>query len=316
MAGRGRILVIRGGAIGDFVLTLPALRLIRETLPGACLEVMGYKHIIALAEGRYYADATRSIEYGPMAAFFSRGGELDRELCDYFLSFNQIISYLYDPDDLFLNNMRRIGVRDMIMGNPKLDDHEYASVQLARPMERLAMFLDDPHPAIFPTETDRKAAREQLGEGAAAPVIIHPGSGSPRKNWPVERWMEVAGMLLEETDGPVIFVGGEADGDNLRALEARFGVEERVGFLRDLELPVLAAVLAEARLFLGHDSGVSHMAAAVGARCVLLYGPTSATAWAPRGKNVTLVCAEGEEGEMESIPPEMVLGEARERLRE
>ena len=51
----GRILVIRGGAIGDFILTLPAIRLLRENFPDAHIEILGYEHIIALADGRYYA---------------------------------------------------------------------------------------------------------------------------------------------------------------------------------------------------------------------------------------------------------------------
>ena len=57
-----RILVIRGGAIGDFVLTLPAIKLLRDRFPDAHIEILGRKHIIALAEKRFYADATRSIE--------------------------------------------------------------------------------------------------------------------------------------------------------------------------------------------------------------------------------------------------------------
>ena len=65
-----RILVIRGGAIGDFILTLPAIRLLRENFPGVGLEILGYKHIIALADNRYYADATHSIEYSALAGFF------------------------------------------------------------------------------------------------------------------------------------------------------------------------------------------------------------------------------------------------------
>ena len=65
-----RILVIRGGAIGDFILTLPALRALRDAYPRARIEILGYKHIVALAENRFYADAIRSVEYGPLSAFF------------------------------------------------------------------------------------------------------------------------------------------------------------------------------------------------------------------------------------------------------
>jgi heptosyltransferase-3 len=99
-----RILVIRGGAIGDFLLTLPALKLLRDAFPSAHLEILGYKHIIALAENRGYADLVRSIDYAPLASFFSRDGELPAKLAQYFRSFEQIISYLFDPDEIFANN--------------------------------------------------------------------------------------------------------------------------------------------------------------------------------------------------------------------
>src|SRR5438132_10766979 len=83
-----RILVIRGGAIGDFILTLPALRALRGAYPQAHIDILGYKHIAALAENRFYAQAIRSIEYGPMSGFFARDSELSPELSSYFSSFD------------------------------------------------------------------------------------------------------------------------------------------------------------------------------------------------------------------------------------
>src|SRR5712675_1822169 len=93
-----RILVIRGGAIGDFVLTLPALKALRDAWPQARIEILGYKHIAALAENRFYAQAVRSIEYGSLSSFFAKNSELPAELGNYFASFDLIISYLYDPE--------------------------------------------------------------------------------------------------------------------------------------------------------------------------------------------------------------------------
>src|SRR5256714_10064913 len=64
-----RILMIRGGAIGDFILTLPALKALRDSRPEAHIEILGYTHIAVLAENRFYAQAVRSIEYGPISRF-------------------------------------------------------------------------------------------------------------------------------------------------------------------------------------------------------------------------------------------------------
>src|SRR5216117_1219865 len=114
-----RILVIRGGAIGDFILTLPTLKALRDACPHAYMEILGYKHIAVLAEKRFYAQAVRSIEYGPLSSFFARNSELPAELANYFASFDLIISYLYDPDRIFENNVRRCGVKISFAGQPR-----------------------------------------------------------------------------------------------------------------------------------------------------------------------------------------------------
>ena len=132
MPAKPRILVIRGGAIGDFILTLPAIRLLRENFPAAHLEILGYRHIVALAEGRVYADAARSIEYGPMAGFFVPRSELAPDLAEYFASFQQVVSYLFDPDGFFEANLRRAGVKNLLPAYAKLDDSAHAAHQLAR----------------------------------------------------------------------------------------------------------------------------------------------------------------------------------------
>ena len=64
-----RILVVRGGAIGDFIMTLPAIGALRERWPEAHIEILGYPHIAELAQGRYYADAMRSIDAKAMTGF-------------------------------------------------------------------------------------------------------------------------------------------------------------------------------------------------------------------------------------------------------
>src|SRR2546421_11651851 len=126
-----RILVIRDGAIGDFVLTLPAIKLLRDRFPSAHLEILGAKHVAALAEKRFYADAVRSIESGGFASFFAQGSELPAELTSYFTSFDLILSYLHDPDGIFETNVQRCGNATFIVGLSKLDNSEHAGFQLA-----------------------------------------------------------------------------------------------------------------------------------------------------------------------------------------
>ncbi|MDD5199325.1 MAG: glycosyltransferase family 9 protein [Terrimicrobiaceae bacterium] len=291
----GRILVIRGGAIGDFILTLPALGLLRDAFPDAHIEILGYRHIVELAVGRHYANASRSIESGPLAGFFNPRSELDSDLCAYFAGFNQIVSYLFDPDDFFGGNLRRAGVRNLLVGQPKLGDHAHAAQQLAAPLEQLALYLEDAAAHIFPNAADRQNAASLLGD--LAPVAIHPGSGGPQKNWPLARWLGLADHLLDR-GLPLLVIGGESDQPQLAELRARLARRD-VRFAEHLPLPALGAVLAGCRMFIGHDSGISHLAAAAGAPCVLLFGPTDPAVWAPANPDVRVIVPST--GRMEDI---------------
>ncbi len=298
----GRLLVIRGGALGDFILTLPAIRLLRENFPNCALDILGYRHIAILAEGRYYASATRSIEYGPLAGFFNPKGSLDRDLCVYFAGFQQVISYLYDPDGLFEGGLRRAGVRNFISASPKISETEHAARQLARPLEQLALWLEDPAARIFPSDKDLADAHALLSARPGPLVAIHPGSGGKRKNWPLERWLEVQRRILDDRRvGHLLVIGGESDSSQLFQMKLVHPTERQT-ILESLPLPVLGAILSQCVLFVGHDSGISHLAAAAGTRCLLLFGPTNADVWAPANQTVTVLRApDGQLSNLESV---------------
>ena len=302
----GRILVIRGGAIGDFILTLPAIRLLRENFPDARIEILGYQHIISLAEGRYYAAATRSIEYGAMAGFFIPNAELAPELVEYFASFHQIISYLFDPELYFESNLRRAGAKNILRAFARIDDSDHAARQLALPLQRLALYIEDAAAAVHLADEDHAFAARFLADCDDRPLIaLHPGSGSTRKNWPVGRWVELGRALLAR-GVQLLIVGGEADEERVTVLrEAWRGAPVLVA--RHLALPHLAALLARSRLFIGHDSGISHLAAAVGAPCLLLFGPTDPAVWAPANPRVKVLAAP--HGDLAALSVETVAAE-------
>jgi heptosyltransferase III len=290
--------VIRGGAIGDFILTLPTLKALREAYPHARIEILGYKHIAALAENRFYAQAVRSIEYGPLSSFFAKNSKLAEELATYFASFDLIISYLYDPDGIFENNLRRCGVENLVCGPAKVDGHEHAARQLARPLGELGLRASDLAPRIYSSTEDRQFAEDFLG-GMARPILaIHPGSGSEMKNWPIENWIELGSkscvfQSATGEDGPLgkrpslVVISGEADKAQTARLESQWK-DSDVRFGKNLPLPHLAAVFADL-IFVGHDSGISHLAAAAGAKCILLFGPTDPDVWAPMNENVRVL---------------------------
>src|SRR3954469_7383678 len=256
-----RILVIRGGAIGDFVLTLPAIKLLRDNFPRAHLEILGYPHIAALAENRFYAEAVRSIEAGQLARFFARGSELPAELVDYFSSFELIVSYLFDPDEIFEENVRRCGAEDFLACSPKLSGRKHAARELARPLERLGLFLTHAAAQLYPSAADRELARDFLSARPRPILAVHPGSGSATKNWPIKKWQQLAEWLLaSHCAASLLVIGGEADERQVKALRETLPASA-VTFAMALLLPHLAAVLEQCALFIGHDSGVSHIAA-------------------------------------------------------
>ena len=293
-----RVLVIRGGAIGDFILTLPALKALRDAWPNAHVEILGYKHIAALAENRFYAQAVRSIEYGALASFFARDADLPADLAKYFASFDLILNYLYDPDEIFRNNLRRCEVKRLIPGPGRMDNSEHAARQLARPIEEIGITVIDLAERVFPSTDDRQFAREFLRDLPQPIVAIHPGSGSEKKNWPIEKWTQ----LLESLDAsstskaatcrptpklPLIIISGEGDEKQIERLQDKF---ETALFAKNLPLTQLAAILENA-IYIGHDSGISHLAAAAGAHCVLLFGPTDPKIWAPLNENARVLRA-------------------------
>ena len=296
-----RILIIRGGAIGDFILTLPSLKALRDARPDAHIEILGYKHIAALAENRFYAQAVHSIEHGPLSSFFARNSELPEELADYFSNFHLVVSYLYDPDRIFEKNLRRCGVENLLCGPAKiLETAGHAARQLTRPIEDLGINVCDFTETVFPSLDDRQFAREFLGSLQQPIIGIHPGSGGAEKNWPLENWIGLfsrrAAFSLSEQEGgqtgncfSLIVVSGEADEAQTEQLEREWK-NRGVRFAKNLPLPHLAAVL-ERSIFIGHDSGISHLAAAAGANCILLFGPTDPNVWAPQNSNVRILTA-------------------------
>ncbi len=287
-----RILVIRGGAIGDFILTLPAIGALRQRWPSARLEILGYPRIAALADGRYYADAVRSIDAAAMARFFTPEADLDPSLAGYFASFDLVLSYLYDPDDIFSTNLRRAGVRRLLRASAK-PDREHAATHFARPLVELDLRPEPQHPRVFPNDTDRAFAESFFSELASRfthralrPIALHPGSGGEHKVWPAHRWAAVIQWLRQQAGCDILLIGGEADAEARRVLAPL-----DLPAAWNLPLPQLAAVLERCALFAGHDSGITHLAAAAGIPTLALFGPTSPDIWTPLGPRVRVVTA-------------------------
>lgn len=291
---RGKILVIRGGAIGDFILTLPVFAALRNQFPEAHLEVLGYPHIAHLALAGGLVDRVQAIEARALAGFFARNGELSEDLRDYFSDFNIIISYLYDPDEVFRANIGRCAHGQYLVGPHRPDESQriHASEVYLKPLERLAIFAADPVPRIHlggtrstATQSSR-ASGEIRGAVERVPTIaVHPGSGSEAKNWPGAKWTELLRSLAASTADDFLLVGGEAEGRRLEELAAVLPAA-RCAVAKSLPLSELAERLRNCVAFVGHDSGITHLAAALGLPTLALWPHTNLAVWRPQGENV------------------------------
>ncbi len=277
----GRILFIRGGAVGDFILTLPAIRLVRDSLPENAIEILGHPSIAALAIAAGLADRIRSIEDARLAHFFVPGGSLDREWAAYFASFDVVVSYLYDPDGIFAANLRAAGVSTLITCpfRPREDEGAPpAAVQFAEPLAAIGLFIDDAS-----LDLDFGPVDQLLPPVEGPLVAVHPGSGSARKNWGYESWTALMAEL-HQSEGPIrwLVASGEAERETIADFVA--GLEEKklpFQHLPCLPLPQLGSILRQVDAYLGHDSGLGHLAGSVQAPSLLLFGPTNPTIWAP-----------------------------------
>jgi ADP-heptose:LPS heptosyltransferase len=245
-----RRLVIRPGAIGDFIVSLPAL----ESLKTDYLEVWTHRRTVPLVR---FADRVRAID--------STGIELTGitqgpppELA----AFDDIVSWY---------GTNRSEFRDAVRGLP-------FRFFPALPLYSVGMHATD----FYLAQLDQPLGgipRVQCDARSANFAVIHPFSGSTRKNWPLDKFRGVARQL--EARMPVRWCSGADDPPLPNAM--------RIDNLWEL-----ASWLASARVYLGNDSGITHLAAAVGTPTLAIFGLTDPDVWAPRGPHVRVVRAKME----------------------
>ena len=141
----------------------------------------------------------------------------------------------------------------------------------------------------LPQDTIQEAASRltSIGMLPSRPlVMIHPGSGSRHKCVDPSLLADLFNKYRSNGILPLV-VGGPADMDQVTAL--RLSCCEPFRVMQDLDLVSMAGVIAHADCFIGHDSGLTHLAACLQVPTVALFGPTDPIRWAPRGPHVTVM---------------------------
>ena len=242
MSGSPRILVLRGGAIGDFVVTLPVFQALKKKWPGADIEIWGYPHIAELAVEGGLAARVVSLDRAAMAKFYLPVPSWSEEQEAEVRGFDLILNYLHDPEGQIKSNLLLAGARKVLSGSPIIK-RGAASRFLMEPLMDLGLYGESDVPELAPGAARMEEGRRALaGEGRS--MVIHPGSGGAAKKWPMNRFLEVAGRL-ESAGWRVFWSFGEADDEEREVWRAAGGPG------RELEagaLARLAAVLAHAWL--------------------------------------------------------------------
>ncbi len=289
-------LVVHQGALGDFVLALPAFKAMREAFPHARAVIMGYPRILELVEKRFYADEIFSVDQKGMATFFVREGVLDFTLSEFFKRFDLIVVFGKDGEGTVVGNLRRVCQGQILPINsfPPWDEKVHVTDHLLKQFASSGLPASDSNPRLHLNDSDREWARDFWKRGGVAPeeqskvIILHPGSGSKKKVWPLDRFLNLAHALQDYFGSKVLIILGPAEGQEV---QTAFEGTRPTEFIKakGLTLLQLASVMAGCWFFIGNDSGVSHMAAALGLPTLVIFGPTDSRVWSPKGEKTFVV---------------------------
>jgi ADP-heptose:LPS heptosyltransferase len=272
-ADRPLTLALHPGALGDVLLALPALRALRQAHAGAALALAAQPRIADVLVALGEIDQGLDFDGLGLDALFVGGPLRDASPLG---SARHVVSWFGAGDPVFVRALTALvpGSRVASSTAPGVLVWRH----LLRTVDEAAAPAREPVRVSSGLRKRARAALRDAGWTGAPPlVILHPGAGSRAKQWPVEGFASIADRATAQ-EYVVAVHEGPADRAAVEALLGRVG--RPVIRFRDPALPVLAGALAEAALYVGNDSGVSHLAAAVGAPAVILFTPLL-LAWQP-----------------------------------
>jgi heptosyltransferase III len=246
-----RRLILRPGAIGDCILSLPAL----EHLVTSYTEIWVPAPVVPLVR---FGQRVRALSETGIDLFGVEGVAVPERLAKVLSSFDSIVSWYGTNRPEFHKAILELGIPSEF--HAALPDSQYPWHVAKFFAEQVGADSNMTPRIDIPKSSPRNS------------VVIHPFSGSKRKNWPLPHYEALASRIraarVEWTAGPE------------EALD---------GATRFQSLAELASWLSGARLYIGNDSGITHLAAAVGTATLALFGPTDPAKWAPRGANVEVL---------------------------
>ena len=290
-APNARVTVVRSGALGDTILLLPTVELLRAAVPSARITVVGSQwaeRVAPLLKRPWTVLRFDSLDLLPLFA---------REDCadpsGAFRDAHLAVVYTPDLDDVFVRNVRRLCGATVIPHPVEPPPGVHAACHCAAALTKgLPKTNELPLPDLAVSPHARREAKRwlagRLRETGGLPVVLHVGSGGEWKCWPAEHFAGLARWLTAQ-GAQVILIQGPADERASHATCERLppNIPAAVGRFENLENA--AALISRAALYVGNDSGITHLAAALGAPTVAVFGPTDPMVWRPLGRSVRVV---------------------------
>jgi len=288
-----KILAIHAGGIGDLLLSLPALRAFRQAFQDFPLELMGFPERLTLIAHDLKARSLHSIDQAGMAYFYAEGGSLPSDLVQFFSSFSAALILGRSRAQTLAENLKRANLQSVffLSSFPPEGEKTHVTEHLLRALRSFGIKGSDFfNPLSIPDET-LFCAQEFLNksgwQNGRRILAIHPGSGSPVKNWSPQKFARVADWASEHA--LVLLISGPAQ-DGMA--EVRHAIKRADPIIASyLPLLTLAAILGNCSAYLGNDSGITHLAGLLGIPTFAIFGPTDPLVWGPRGSRVQIITA-------------------------
>jgi len=306
-----RAVILQPGAIGDCILTLPLAQFMKRSLRLGGVDILGHTDYLGILPGRTCVDGVRSIDSADLHRLFAEAKTFDLADCDplinFFADYAWIVTFLGEPDSNFEQNLiytancsHSAEVITLSMKPPgDFGQHItefYRQQFIAQSGLSLEYRLAQPGKILIKTtKADSARGRELLKELdadlAKRLVVIHPGSGGRNKCWHLDNFLAVA-MALRSKRMEVVFLLGPAEINRFDNATIR-DIKSTARCLTDLSLTQVLGILGCADGFVGNDSGITHLAAAMGVRTLAVFGPTDPAIYKPIGPAVTILSCVG-----------------------
>lgn len=275
MSAATDLLVWHQGALGDLMLSLPSLHSIKKYYHGRRMHVIAKPELSALLLKGGVADDFSSNEAALFADLFAAGERISPALRQFLSPFFHGFIFLNRPDPFFRENLVR-SVRHplFIATSPPEGMQMHVSDYQLQGLRTCGIESRFPFPLL---NSDIRPSSD------LKMLTIHPGSGSAKKCWPLERYQELLSLLVPY-DYRFTFILGPAERDRYYGKVMAFASSEKadVRVVMDRPLPEIADCLRRSSLYIGNDSGVTHLAAALGTPTVAIFGPTDFRIWGPK----------------------------------